>query len=587
MGKGEPSPEGELLRGVHDHQTVYTLTVSNNLVHPTTETTLDDYLPAGLEFLGCGGGPDNTTNAPTNPGSASEYPGSGPIVVAPLAGCTTPLSVATEDVDPDGPTGPLASGVYTHVVWAVGALAPGQVETFPYRAAVPLRANTNTFSGARPSPSSLGQAVNLDNNSGPEVTDETTLTNLARVQGTDQSTTPIAASDSTTLSRTAEDLLVHKTGSSPSLGQQAITTWTLTFLTGEYKFVDGATVTDTLPSGLCPLGAVNLTTQNDPSDAECDPTGDLPSSPYLTAVEHADGTWTITWDASTFAQLAHTGVNDRFTLTFPTRTRAAFQSGFLPTTPILTGDAVANSVTTQGAGFARCTAPGTPDCSTSGPRIDHDGIDGSTIGDASSSDQIAAEPGIAKRVAASGTDCLTASYVSTVPHYHPGDRVCWLVRVDFPAVVDTVPLTFSDFLPADATYETGSDAPLAPNDVAATIDDSGAAEGLLRWSVAGGEVPAGQRRLPARLLDDRHPDRHDRGRPGRGQPVPVRIEEHRGPLDAAARRGELRPRHAGDRPQQGRAARSCARARPSTARTGRTRITARCRPATSSPIAST
>ena len=36
---------------------------------------LNDWLPADLEFLGCQGDPDNTTNAPTNPGSSDEYPG--------------------------------------------------------------------------------------------------------------------------------------------------------------------------------------------------------------------------------------------------------------------------------------------------------------------------------------------------------------------------------------------------------------------------------------------------------------------------------------------------------------------------------
>ena len=70
--KSEPSPEGELLRGAHDHQTVYTLNVRNNGVQPTTNLVVDDYLPAGLEFLGCGT-TDNTTDAPTNPGETDEY----------------------------------------------------------------------------------------------------------------------------------------------------------------------------------------------------------------------------------------------------------------------------------------------------------------------------------------------------------------------------------------------------------------------------------------------------------------------------------------------------------------------------------
>jgi len=64
IDKSEPRPEGELLRGVHDHQTTYTLTVTNNQIDPTDAVVVDDYLPAGLEFLQCGG-IDHTTDAPT------------------------------------------------------------------------------------------------------------------------------------------------------------------------------------------------------------------------------------------------------------------------------------------------------------------------------------------------------------------------------------------------------------------------------------------------------------------------------------------------------------------------------------------
>ena len=52
--KAEPSPEGELMRGVHDHQTTYTITVTNNAVGTTSNIVVDDYLSADLEFLGCG-----------------------------------------------------------------------------------------------------------------------------------------------------------------------------------------------------------------------------------------------------------------------------------------------------------------------------------------------------------------------------------------------------------------------------------------------------------------------------------------------------------------------------------------------------
>ena len=41
--KVEPSPEDELLRGVHDQRTTYTLTVRNNKVVPTENITVTDY----------------------------------------------------------------------------------------------------------------------------------------------------------------------------------------------------------------------------------------------------------------------------------------------------------------------------------------------------------------------------------------------------------------------------------------------------------------------------------------------------------------------------------------------------------------
>ena len=69
-------PGGAELRGIHDHQFVSTVTVTNNDVHATDSISVTDWLPAGLEYLLCGQS-DNTTSAPTDPGSVDEYPGSG------------------------------------------------------------------------------------------------------------------------------------------------------------------------------------------------------------------------------------------------------------------------------------------------------------------------------------------------------------------------------------------------------------------------------------------------------------------------------------------------------------------------------
>ncbi len=67
--KSEPSPEGELLRGVHDHDTVYTLDVeTTGLAGVAAGAVVTDYLPAQLEFLGCGGVDNSTVAGGQRPG---------------------------------------------------------------------------------------------------------------------------------------------------------------------------------------------------------------------------------------------------------------------------------------------------------------------------------------------------------------------------------------------------------------------------------------------------------------------------------------------------------------------------------------
>ena len=74
LTKIQRDAESELLRGVHDHQTVYTLRVDNNFVNQTTNFEIVDYIPATMEFLGCGT-VDNTTYDDPDPGDGEEYPG--------------------------------------------------------------------------------------------------------------------------------------------------------------------------------------------------------------------------------------------------------------------------------------------------------------------------------------------------------------------------------------------------------------------------------------------------------------------------------------------------------------------------------
>ena len=467
---------------------MYTLTVRNNQVRATGAIELVDYLPAGLEFLGCGGDPDHTTDAATNRGSSEEYPGSGAIVVRPVDDCLAPRTVETVRVDPDG-DGALPEAVYTKVTWDVGALAADGRRTISYRAAVPIRENLTTWTGAEPGTGGA-QAANLDNNAGPETRDEQELTNYAVARGRYDDRLDVG--DEVRLTRTAEDWVVHKQADHDELRQGALTWWTLTFETSEYRSVRNATVTETVPNGLCPLGPVNYTAGGSDDD-DCRPTGEQPDFPYADVTEHGDGTFTVTWDETTFGQLAQTAVDDRFTLRFPTRTRSHWQRAFADEGPILTRDTVENKVATEATAVVRRDAD-----DAEIPHDDGNGT-GTLVPDASRAGQIASRPSIEKlvadaaSVAAAGGDCRLVDWVRTVPTYHPGDRVCWKLHVSFPAGVDTSPLAIRDFLPPGASFEPGREGRLDPPYGANVVDATfgGDDGGVLGWTVDSGTVPTG------------------------------------------------------------------------------------------------
>ncbi|MGB0099122.1 MAG: hypothetical protein WBP61_02455, partial [Nocardioides sp.] len=501
--KSEPHPEGEIPRGVHDHQTVYTLTITNNEVNPTTTVSVEDYLPAGLEFLGCvlPGAEDNTTAAPTNPGSSAEYPGSGPIEVTADGGtCVVPDLVETVDLDPDG-SGPLPSGVYTHVKWdSIGDFAPDQVKELTYAAAIPIRENTVDWTTVGGAPATTGaQTANLDNNSGPETYDEQPLLNGATTAGTYQSPGKdgLAVSDQGTLLRTAEDIAIQKSNNNATLNQGDLTRWTIDLQVSEYRYVDDVVVHDVVPNGLCPLGGTNLTQSPNAQDAECDPVaGKGPSADYTTVQEQADGTFDLTWDTSTFPALARIQPSDTRQLTFWTRTRANYQSGFENSTPVLSRDSVRNEIDTRGLDFIRC-APGDPDCTTGGAKIDADETDGELDYDVSGSGKAASGPVIDKQVAATYpgdgncNDLAAASYGETLPTYGPGDLVCWKLQLAFPQDLDTSSQDVFDILPNGIDYVAGSWQATTNNTV--PISGFESADGRLTWSIGAGgtDVDAG------------------------------------------------------------------------------------------------
>jgi large repetitive protein len=442
--QAEGSPEGEILRGMHDHQTVYKVTVTNNNVNQTTNVNVDDWLPAGLEYLGCGGaGTDHTTDAPTNPGSKEEYPGSGPINVAALGGCTAPEIVETKETDPDG-AGVDPTAVYTHLRWSAGTLGPGETRTYEFRAAVPLRENTTTWTGVKPTPASGEQGVNLDNNSGKETRDGQTLVTFAKTEGLYQGKTPVSAEEHMT--RVAKDITTEKSADLSTLSDGQVTKWTILVHSSEYRYNTGVEVTDTLPNGLCPLSSANLT----PS-AECEP-NKAPSSPYTTATEEESGSWKLLWDKATDPALETLKQNETTTITFYSKTRTHYQLKHNPAGPILSNDKVENTVVASATTNVVCGND--TDCSEKGAKpIDHERPLSEPVQDNSHATQSAEGPTIDKEVAESGTNCLGDTYTSAIPVYHPGDLICWRLQASFPQSLSTHGTQVTDFLPASVLFD--------------------------------------------------------------------------------------------------------------------------------------
>ncbi|WP_219949891.1 SdrD B-like domain-containing protein [Salinibacterium sp. M195] len=442
LAKSEPSPEGELLRGVHDNKTVYTLEITNNSVNETTNFSITDYLPAGLEFLGCSN-QDNSTPL------SEEYPGSGSITDTTLpaqvdcAGFTPTAETVT--VDPDD-SGPLPEAVYTKVDWSsLGTIAAGGTVTITYAAAIPLRENV----------ASAGVATaNLDNNTGALTKDEQVLTNYAIARGTYGGT---EYTDDDTATVTAEDVSMQKTVDVTSIEQGDTSIWTLSFVSSEYALSTGIiSVTDTIPDGLDYV------------------TSSLaPSAPVAT---NADGTLTVTWDAAAFAAASDSG-----DITVETLTRADYRvrngAG-----PVSSNDSWANMVELA----ATATVITANDGTTSPLPV----IDGSSAG------QVAEGITLNKSVAKPqdiATNCATTSGLefseaATGP-FHPGDRVCYELTVTFPGSLDTLDNTVNDFLPAGFTFEHFD------YTTASTVDDNNgvsfvnaAGSPLLTWNI--GDVDA-------------------------------------------------------------------------------------------------
>ncbi|GIG22363.1 hypothetical protein Cch01nite_30870 [Cellulomonas chitinilytica] len=480
--KSEPSPEGELLRGVHDETTVYTLTVRGSDAGPTTGLVLTDHLPAQLEFLGCGG---------VDSSSAPEYPGAPSLAATPaVADCPTPVSVTTVVNPPPDGTTTYPAGTYTRVQWAVPDLPAGGTFTVRYAAGVPLFANAAWPAGT--DPAGLGQVANLDNNTGPstrETTTEQAATNTARVTGTYGG--PLApgadpaTADDTTHTVQVEDVRMRKAVSPTVFTAGRIATYTVTVDSSEYVSADDVVLHDVVPDGLCPLGAPG-TNYESGGIAECDGVAPGPSTPYASVAEHADGTFDLT-----FAPLA-LGIDDTAVVTYQARMLSTYLGGPLGGDPTAVGDAFTNHVD--------LTATTTPDPAT-GQTGTEQVLDDSSATLSSSGALV--DKLVAPRSLSGGT-CPTslADYgepgdpglPAAETSYREGDLACFALRVDFSDETQTRNPVVADFLPPAMEYVDGSaveadEASGAPFTVQATpstvIFDIGTVVGDARFAAAG------------------------------------------------------------------------------------------------------
>ncbi len=485
VAKAEPSPESKLLRGVHDHSTVYTLTVTDTDVAPTNNVTVTDYLPASLEFLGCGG-VDNTS------GGAVEYPGAPRLTaIPPVTPCLAPTSVDTVvNPPPDGSVG-YPPGVYTKVTWTLGNLAARQVASIRYAAGIPLRANA-PFAGTPPTSGSLGQAANLDNNTGPSTRqngDAAAVRNFVHAAGT--YTGPVAPGGSTATTAdgehtvTANDLRVIKSVNPSGFTGGDVATYTLTVSASEYVSNAGITVTDILPNGVCPLDTTTNHVTGAPGD--CAPgAGFAPSVPFQSVTQDADGTFTVV-----FAPIA-VPANGVSTITYQARMRTVYTGGPLAGEPTASGDEFTNSASEQG------TSTPIPGTGESGPL---------PVRDSTSASQGTGQPSLSKDIAARADpmDCATGSYgpsasfTPTQITFRKGDRVCFQVTIPFPSRTQTRNPVLTDFLPVGTEFEPGSYRPGPANTLdpaLVSFDETAAETGALTW-VLGARSPDGSYDVPA------------------------------------------------------------------------------------------
>ena len=339
--KSEPSPEGELLRGVHDHPTVYTLRVRATDAGGTDGVVVTDYLPAESSSSAAVARTSRPARSTPAPRSWTPPP--------PCRAASPPTPSTRWSTHLRMPARPSRPGVYTRLRWVLGDLAAGQQVVLPYAAGVPLRANAAWPAGAAPDPATGRQGSNLDNNSGGSTREgpsERSATN--RVTATGDYQGPLApgavpaVTSTTSATVTIEDLRMRKSVSPSAFRAGGIARYTLVIDASEYTSASDVLITDAVPSGLCPLGAAG-TNYAPGSPPECDgAAGTTPTVPFDTVTSNPDGGFTVQFDP------VAVGADGSLTITYAARMLAVYLGGPSTGEPTAVGDSFTNRVSLAG-----------------------------------------------------------------------------------------------------------------------------------------------------------------------------------------------------------------------------------------------
>ena len=248
------------------------------------------------------------------------------------------------------------------------------------------------------------------------------------------------------------------------------------------------------------------------------------------------------------------------TISFSTRSRPSYQQSGVDATPVLARDSWANTVSLLGADFQRCS--GDPDCGfpsqidryprpLARPRLRrqrrHRRLGGRAVRRRRDDRQDAS----ATTGGVVPADCSGGTYTDGPEGpYGPGDRICFRLRVDFPALLDTGSPTVTDFLPPGVTYESHVVTPASTVEVDSFTGVAG--DGVVSWALGDGSDSAHNGEVFDVLLAGagRRSDRRA-GRRRQGQPHEAELREHGRSELPPARRGRLHLGRAPAHPDRG------------------------------------